>query len=81
VVRQVVELVEIAAHISGDTYTIFLPSAIGSGNPVIIKNLASGTIVVSGINTDTIDGILTKELTSYGSLTIIDAAIGKWEII
>ncbi len=64
---------------STGTITITLPqAALCPGREYIIKNINTGSVIIDGNGSDTIDGSLTKSLTSqYQSITII-AQGGKW---
>lgn len=64
---------------------IVLPAAVGSGLSVIIKKIDSNAqpVTIAPAGTDTIDGVnAIKNITIQNfSLTLLDAAIGQWEIV
>jgi|GEM_PF-6559155 hypothetical protein len=66
---------------AGDT--AFLPTAVGKqGRIYVIKNsAASGTVVVDGLSTQTIDGVTTKSLTTQYSRVTIMSDNANWIIL
>jgi len=62
---------------SGDTYSIYLPEAIGSLGTILIKNASTGIISVVG----SIDNLTTKTLNSYDALLLMDSVAGNWNIV
>ena len=67
---------------SGSTYTVKLPVTTGSGRLIYIKNLASGSVTLTGSGSDVIDGGIDFSFSTYNeSIRIIDAATGYWEIV
>jgi hypothetical protein len=69
---------EIIACNSTTTLTITLPAATGSGQPVRISNINTGTVTIDGNTTDTVCGSLTQILAQWDTLDIVDYASGAW---
>lgn len=66
---------------TANSFTVTLPTAVGiTGRIYVIKNSGTGSIVVDGATTETIDGQLTQTLSQYDSLTIMSNNVG-WIII
>jgi hypothetical protein len=64
-----------------NSFTINLPVATGSGRLLEIKTLSTGSILVDGNGSDTIDGDLTQSLLQYDSMMIWDYIANKWVVI
>ena len=63
---------------------VSLPAAVGSGRPLTIKKVdgTNAKITLAPNGTDTIDGATSYIIKQqYVSISLIDAAAGKWEII
>lgn len=58
-----------------------LPPATGSEAVYSIKAAGLVTVIVEGDGSDTIDGELTHVVKDYSSITVRDAAAGKWDIV
>jgi hypothetical protein len=61
-----------------------LPAATGSGRVLTIKKVDSstGTVIIEGNDSDTVDGELNQTLISESeSITIQDSLLGKWYIL
>jgi hypothetical protein len=68
-------------RISASGMTVFLHDATQSYQELIIKNISNGSILVSRQNSNTIDGVNTKTLTSLQCLYIKDGAVNSWDVI
>jgi len=55
--------------------------ATGTACGYYIKNIGSGTVTVTPVVDDFIDGSATKELLQYESIYIIDYSLNNWIII
>jgi anti-anti-sigma regulatory factor len=66
---------------SASAFTVNLPSAIGSGRVLTIKNINTGTITVDGSGSETIDSLTTQTLAQWESITISDCSNGCWYIV
>lgn len=69
---------------SGDTSgsTIYLPIATGSGNVLMIKNIANETIIIEAQSLQTIEySLVPIELDQFEVLRLIDASDDNWDII
>lgn len=67
---------------SGSTYSLYLPSATGTGNVLTIKNILDGVITIIPESTQTIDYSNSYELINqYDVLRLIDASAGNWDKI
>lgn len=67
---------------SGGTYDIYLPESLGLGGLITIKNLTIGTKTIIPFNTDLIDGVSNKTITTqYTSISLTDSSLGNWDII
>jgi len=66
---------------AGSTILVTLPASSGSGQKYEIKNICSGTAVVSGNGTDTIDDERAQELYQYECIQVLDISTGKWSIV
>lgn len=67
---------------SGSTYTLFLPSATGSGNILTIKNVSNGVITILAEDTQTMDYSSTPVmLNQYDVFRIVDGSPSNWDKI
>ena len=76
-------LIPVTTGSSADV-TITLPAATGTGLYLIIKKIDSGNknVVIDGAGSETIDGALTKTIsTQYGAVVIVDAGTGVWDLV
>lgn len=74
----------IEATLSTINYAVTLVASIGSGQPITIKKIgpSSRVLTITPSGTDTIDGAASLAVkTSNTAYTLIDAAVGKWEIM
>ena len=62
------------------TFTVTLPAATGSGRPLALKNIGTGTITITPDGTDTIDGFSSVYLYQRGGYGLIDGATGRWDL-
>jgi hypothetical protein len=60
------------------TFTVTLPSALGSGKLYHIKNIGVGVITLAG---NTIDGESSQTLHQWENINIIDGSINNWYIL
>lgn len=61
--------------------TINLLSATGSGFYIIIKNINSGIVTIDRKGTDIIDGDISKTLSQWNSISLVDYISGKWVVV
>jgi hypothetical protein len=61
--------------------TVNLPAATGSGRILTIKNINTGVVTLNANGSDTIDGVSSKTINQWVSLTLLDANTGVWVII
>ena len=66
---------------SASAITVSLPSAIGAGKRINIKNINTGAVTVDADSTDTIDDELTQTVSQWSDMQIVDYDTGKWSII
>jgi hypothetical protein len=67
-------------RLSGVT-SFFLPTATGSGNWLLIKNITSNISTIYPTDSGgTIDGSLFKVLNQYDSILFVDSGSGQWDI-
>lgn len=66
---------------SGSTYSLYLPTATGSGNILTIKNVDNGNITIFPQGSQTIDGMTSQILTQYDVLRLIDSSTNSWDKI
>jgi len=66
---------------SGSTYTLYLPSANGTGNVLTIKNIENGVITILPQGTQTIDNSTSEILNNNQVLRLIDASTEGWDKI
>jgi hypothetical protein len=67
---------------TANSFTLTLPTAVGvGGRTFVIKNSSTGTIIVDGSGSETIDGALTANLsTQYESITVASNG-ADWVIV
>jgi len=65
---------------SGSTYTLYLPMSTGSGNVLMIKNIANGVITVEAQDGQTIDySLIPITLNQNQVLKLIDVGDDNWD--
>lgn len=67
---------------TGNTYSLYLPSAVGSGNVLIVKNISNDILTIFTQTNESIDNSMTSEALYLNDvLRLIDASVGNWDKI